>query len=442
MKNKIYNFLKETYWNLPFGDNVKDAILGKTRVLIRDGKNIVFRKNVKNNLTDEAAYIKQVLAISKGSKEDFVPESSDSYIRFDSDAKVIAYYLTQFHPTLENDLWWGKGVTEWNNVCRAVPQYVGHYQPRIPGELGFYDLRIKENIIRQTELAKKYGVYGFSFYFYWFDGTRLLDKPLDIFVDNKEIDFPFSLCWANESWTRRFDGSCGEILIEQSSTEESYRKFIDSAIPYMKDPRYIKVNNKPMLTIYRPSFIPECKKMLSYWRECCRKNGLGEIHLIGVKEHSWDSDLLSLGFDAQSEFHPGTVFKQCKVVTDTVHFIQPEFGGLVVDYEDIVINKKYFNYDYDKLYRAAMPMWDNTARRDNKGMIFEGATPELYSQWLCDIISEGKRRSDIEENLIFINAWNEWGEGAYLEPDRKYGYAYLDATKKAIERSRSADMSL
>ncbi|USV58816.1 glycosyltransferase WbsX family protein [Aeromonas encheleia] len=436
MKNKMYNYLKEAYWNLPFSDDVKDTILGKARVLVRDGKNKILRKDVKQNITDESVYVKQILATPKGSKEDFISESSDSYVRADSDAKVIAYYLTQFHPTEENDLWWGKGVTEWNNVCRAMPQYVGHYQPRIPGELGFYDLRLKDNIIRQTELAKKYGVYGFSFYFYWFDGVRLLDKPLDLFVDNKDIDFPFSLCWANESWTRRFDGSCGEILIEQSPTEESYKAFIDSAISYMKDFRYIKVNDKPMLTIYRPSFIPNCEGILSYWRERCREQGLGEIHLIGVKEHSWDADLIALGFDAQSEFHPGTVFKQCKIITDDVHFIQPEFGGLVVDYKDIVINKKYFNYDYDKLYRAAMPMWDNTARRDNKGMIFEGATPALYSEWLEDIIKAGNKRTDIEDNVIFINAWNEWGEGTYLEPDRRYGYAYLDATRKAIERSR------
>lgn len=439
MKRKLYNVVKEAYWKLPFSDDAKDAVIGKARVLMREGKKTVFNKNRKIIDGGPDAYIKQVLSIPKGSLNDYVSESSEEYVRKNGDPKVIAYYLAQFHPTEENDKWWGKGITEWNNVCRAVPQYVGHYQPRIPGELGYYDLRIKDNLVRQTELAKKYGVYGFSFYFYWFDGKRLLDKPLDMFVDSKDIDFPFTICWANESWTRRFDGTCGEILMEQSSTEESYMAFIESAIPYMKDTRYIKVNGKAMLTIYRPSFIPNCNDVLCHWRERCREEGIGDIHIVGVKEHSWDSDLISLGFDAQSEFHPGTVFKKCKNLTDNIDFVQPEFGGIVMDYKDIVVNKRYFEYDYDKLYRAAMPMWDNTARRDNKGMIFEGASPELYSQWLKDIISDGHKRNDIEDNVIFINAWNEWGEGAYLEPDRKYGYAFLDATKHAIESARLDD---
>lgn len=350
---------------------------------------------------------------------------------------MIAYYLPQFHPTPENDAWWGKGVTEWNNVSRAVPQYVGHYQPRLPGELGYYDLRIKENISRQVELAKLYGVFGFSFYYYWFDGARLLDKPLDMFVDSPEIDFPFCLCWANESWTRRFDGSCGEILMKQSETVESYRAFINSVIRYMKDPRYIRVDGRPVLIIYRPSFIPECSETLSYWRECCINAGVGNPYIIGVKEHTWNEDLLAHGFDAQSEFHPGTVFKHCERIDAKIDFVQPNFGGVVMDYEDIVKGKKYFKYNYEKLYRAAMPMWDNTARRDNKGMIFHGASPELYKHWLIDIFKESKERKDLEDSFIFINAWNEWGEGAYLEPDKTYGYAYLDATRQAIESVRN-----
>lgn len=425
------------YWKLPFSDEAKEAIVGRVKRTIRHVKKkpTIGTSNSVDTVKDE--YIRQVLNSAKPSLSEYVAENSTNYVRKEGDAKLIAYYLTQFHPNPENDEWWGKGVTEWNNVCRAKPQFVGHPQPRLPGELGFYDLRLKENMLRQIELAKNYGVYGFSFYYYWFDGARLLERPLDLFMNNPDIDFPFALCWANESWTRRFDGTCGEILMKQSDSIESYQAFINSVIDYMKDPRYIKVAEKPLLTVYRPSFIPDCKNVIQYWRNKCIEAGIGEIHIVGVKEHTWDHDLLELGFDAQTEFHPGTLFKHCSDITHTIKFVQPKFEGMVLDYEDIVVNKKYFKYNYNRLYRAVMPMWDNTARRDNKGMIFHKSSPKLYQNWLQDVITEANERTDIEDNLIFINAWNEWGEGAYLEPDREYGYAFLQATRDAVESSRA-----
>ncbi|MBM3071003.1 glycoside hydrolase family 99-like domain-containing protein [Lelliottia sp. RWM.1] len=436
MNSKLYQLVRKVYWKLPFSDETKEAIVGFVKRTIRKTKqqpNIADAGKIDTTKDD---YIHQVLSSAKPASSEYVAESGDHYERKDGDAKIIAYYLTQFHPNPENDEWWGKGVTEWNNVCRAKPQFVGHSQPRLPGELGFYDLRLKENMLRQVELAKNYGVYGFSFYYYWFDGARLLERPLDLFMNNPDIDFPFALCWANESWTRRFDGTCGEILMEQSDSVESYQAFIDSVIPYMQDSRYIKVAGKPLLTVYRPSFIPDCKNVLQHWRDKCAEAGIGDIHIVGVKEHTWDRDLLSLGFDAQSEFHPGTLFRHCNDITHTIKFVQPKFEGLVLDYEDIVVNKKYFKYNYETLYRAVMPMWDNTARRDNKGMIFHKSSPALYKTWLQDVIGEANQRKDIEDKLIFINAWNEWGEGAYLEPDREYGYAYLQATRDAVESSR------
>lgn len=439
MNSTFYQVLRRIYWKLPVSDSVKEAWLSRfrvfTRKLYRVGASVPASSSSES--VRHQAYLAQVLSIPAKPDEKHVPIVTEAFERREGDPKVIAYYLPQFHPTPENDAWWGKGVTEWNNVSRAVPQYVGHYQPRLPGELGYYDLRIKENISRQVELAKLYGVFGFSFYYYWFDGARLLDKPLDMFVDSPEIDFPFCLCWANESWTRRFDGSCGEILMKQSETVESYRAFINSVIRYMKDPRYIRVDGRPVLIIYRPSFIPECSETLSYWRECCINAGVGNPYIIGVKEHTWNEDLLAHGFDAQSEFHPGTVFKHCERIDAKIDFVQPNFGGVVMDYEDIVKGKKYFKYNYEKLYRAAMPMWDNTARRDNKGMIFHGASPELYKHWLIDIFKESKERKDLEDSFIFINACNELGEGAYIEPDKTYGYAYLDATRQAIESVRN-----
>lgn len=438
MKDTLYQYLRGLYWKLPVEESTKEAAVGIARRVVRETKAVFSEKNEGvGRIALNDAYVKQVLALPSKSEVDYVPLSTSIYERQPADPKVIAYYLPQFHPTEENDLWWGKGVTEWNNVSRAVPQYVGHYQPRLPGELGFYDLRIESNIARQVELARNNGIYGFAFYFYWFDGRRLLDGPLDTFVQSKKIDFPFCLCWANESWTRRFDGTCGEILVKQSETSESYRSFIDAAIPYMRSEKYIRVDGKPLLNIYRPSFIPDCAETLAYWRERCMAEGVGEIHIVGTREHTWDADLLLLGFDAQNEFHPGTLFKYCKEISSDIEFARPDFGGLVLDYSDIVNNKKYFKFNCEKLYRAVMPMWDNTARRDNKGMIFEGATPALYQQWLQDVFKEGYDRTDLKDHIVFINAWNEWGEGAYLEPDRRYGYAYLDATKRAVEESRA-----
>jgi len=442
VNQNLYQLLRRIYWRLPLPEETKELLVGFARRFLRGMKKALAEPVTTASSASVSRekilqeYANQILAIPRKSGNEYVEISSSSYQRKEGDAKILAYYLPQFHPTKENDMWWGKGVTEWNNVSRAMPQYVGHYQPRLPGELGYYDLRILDNMRRQVELAQMYGIYGFCFYYYWFDGKRLLDKPLDMFLEAKTIDFPFSLCWANESWTRRFDGSCGEILVKQSETVESYIAFINSVVPYMRDSRYIRMNGKPIFTIYRPSFIPECASTITAWREHCVKAGIGDIYIIGIKEHTWDVNLIELGFDAQSEFHPGTLFKHCVDISSQINYMQ-DFGGIVLDYRDIVEHKKYFLYNHPKLHRAAMPMWDNSARRDNKGMIFEGASPDLYERWLTDILLEAKNREDLEDHYIFINAWNEWGEGAYLEPDKKYGYAYLNATRQAIEGVRS-----
>lgn len=435
---KLYQFLRRIYWKLPLADSAKEAIVGRARIFSRISERMLAPNNQSPQHREDLlnAYVAQVLSIPDKRGPEYVELAKDSYIRQSGDPKVLAYYLPQYHPTPENDAWWGRGTTEWNNVSRAMPQYVGHYQPRRPGELGYYDLRIKDTMKRQIELAQMHGVHGFVFYYYWFDNRRVLDKPLDMFLENLEFDFPFCLCWANESWTRRFDGTCGEILLKQSESVESYTAFIDSVIPYMRDQRYIRVGNRPVLIIYRPSFVPECAATLEAWRKHCRNAGVGEPYIIGVKEHTWDADLLTLGFDAQSEFHPGTLFKHCENITNKIQYVRRDFGGLVFDYRDIVQNQKYFRYSYPKLYRAVMPMWDNTARRNNAGMIFEGATPELYKRWLKDVLVETKMKGDLDEPFVFINAWNEWGEGTYLEPDARYGYAFLQATKEAIEESR------
>ncbi|WP_405154092.1 glycoside hydrolase family 99-like domain-containing protein [Paenibacillus sp. FSL K6-0108] len=445
-----YRNMKKVFWKTPFMSNsLKSKFIYRVK---RKFKPELLNYEVANNKdntedteirmaatpenTFQSDYISQILGLPESGRDSYVPITDESYQFKKGDPKIIAYYLTQFHPDKHNEEWWGKGVTEWNNVCRAVPQFVGHYQPRLPGELGFYDLRIKENMLRQIELAKMYGVHGFSFYYYWFDGERLLEKPIEMFLSDQSLDFPFSICWANENWTRRFDGTNTDILMEQPKTVESYQEVMHDMIRFLKDDRYITVENKKVITVYRPSLIPEPKKIIQYWRKYCADNGAGELYIIGVKENMVEMNLLEIGFDAISEFHPGTVYQNSKNITEEINYIRKDFSGQVFDYRDLVENQRYFEYNLPKLYRAVMPMWDNTARRNNKGMIYHGATPDLYKRWLKDVINEGANRTDIEERMVFINAWNEWGEGAYLEPDKKYGYAYLQATKEAVEETR------
>ena len=230
----------------------KEAFFYEAKKIIRNEGVTAFEHG--SGLAEE--YIQQVLSIPTAKSPEFKEIIDSSYKRQDGDPKLIAYYLPQMHPTPENDAWWWRGVTEWNNVSRVVPQYIGHYQPRLPGELGYYDLRLAENIKRQVELAKMYGLYGFAWYYYWFDGKRLLNRPLNMYVNDISSDFPFCLCWANESWPRGFFGSTKEFIMKQSDTEESYRNFIQDALPYLKDRRYITIKGKNyLLYINRRCFL-------------------------------------------------------------------------------------------------------------------------------------------------------------------------------------------
>lgn len=394
------------------------------------------RLSVLRDPDKKTDFLNQVLRVPEKPQDDYVGLTNAPYEMTAGDAKVIAYYLTQFHPDKHNEEWWGRGVTEWNNVSRAVPQFYGHYQPRLPGELGYYDLRIRDNMARQIELAQMYGIFGFSFYYYWFNGERLLEKPLEMFLSDTTLDFPFSLCWANENWTRRFDGTSHDILMGMPCTEECYERVITDMARFLADRRYITVKGAKMITVYRPSLMPNAKEVLQYWRDYCKKQGLGELYLIAVVENGVKTDWLAEGYDAVSEFHPGTLYTNMTYLNSEIDFIRSDFRGEVFSYPDIVENQKYFRYNTPKMYRAVMPMWDNTARRNNKGFIIHGSTPALYKRWLEDVIREEQNREDLDDVLVFINAWNEWGEGTYLEPDARFGYAYLEATKEAVEETR------
>lgn len=432
--------IKSLYWKLPFLSNEwKENFFYELKGIIKGEKGDKIRSS--NELMILRSYVRQVLSIPTDcSKEFFKTITRNGYQGAPSDPKLIAYYLPQMHPTEDNDRWWGKGITEWNNVSKAVPQYLGHYQPRLPGELGYYDLRLKENLIRQIELAKIYGIYAFCWYYYWFDGKRLLNRPLDMYLENQDIEFPFCLCWANEDWTRSFSGSSKEVLIKQSRNEESYKAFIHGAIPYLKDDRYVKINEKKLLIVYKPMDMPNSKVTTDYWREYCSLKGVGDLYIVGC----WTSDLdgyqVCDGFDAMAEFQPGSIINYCSKINKDITFVNDTYFGAIYDYEDIINSKIYKrNFSKEHLYNAVMPMWDNTSRRNNKGsIIFDGANPDIYKCWLKEVIRHNQIRTDLDDNLIFINAWNEWGEGAYLEPDRRYGYAYLQATLDAILETRQS----
>lgn len=367
---------------------------------------------------------------------------SEEYVEYNPeglDASVLtlrclAFYLPQFHPIPENDLWWGKGFTEWTNVTKAVPQFVGHYQPRLPGDLGFYDLRIPENMQKQADLAAHYGLAGFCLYYYWFEGKRLLELPHMNILNNPDLNMPFCLCWANENWTRRWDGLENEILIAQNYSKENDLAIIQDLVRSLLDKRYIRIHGKPVLLIYRPLDLPDPVSTIQIWRSYCRSINLGELYLVAVQS-TMLIDPRVYGFDASCDFPPHqTVLNP---VNDQVEILNPNYKGTVYDFKDMV--KIYCNRDQPEFKRfpGVATSWDNEARKPSKGYNFINASPRMYAQWLNHACLRCQENFDEGERLVFINAWNEWAEGAYLEPDRKSGYAYLQATSDVLTRFKS-----
>ena len=429
----IKSILKKIFWKLPIGSKLKNKISEKRfeRKLEKEKK---YDEKNEVKIRDDSelckAYSEYVLNSYKLKSNEYVPYKN---LKQSGDVKIAAYYLTQFHPNKQNADWWGKGTTEWNNVNQAVPQYIGHYQPRKPGELGYYDLRIKEVFERQIQLAQNYGIDIFCFYYYWFDGERLLEKPLNMFLENKDLDMPFFYCWANENWTKRFSGTNSDVLMGITQSVENYKKFIHSILKDFEDSRYYKIDNRPVLSIYRPSNIPDVEQVLKYWNSQINLKFGCDGYFIAVQEKDTDTDWIKVGFDAETEFQPKQIEKYSKDITSSLRTIRKDFSGTIYDYKEMVDNKRYndYNQNKEKVYRAVMPMWDNSARRNFRGTIFHGSTPELYKTWLKDVIKETCENKNLDDKVVFINAWNEWGEGTYLEPDEFYGYAYLQATSDA-----------
>lgn len=359
----------------------------------------------------------------------------DSRVQNDSgiiadQTKLIAFYLPQYHRIVENNEWWGPGFTEWTNVARGRPNFEGHYQPHIPRDLGFYDLSRVEVMREQAELAKQFGVHGFCFYYYWFSGRRILETPLDNFL-NSDVDMPFCLCWANENWTRTWDGDTKSVLLEQKYEEGDEERLIESLMPFFLDPRYIRVDGKPKLVVYRVNALPNPSDSVAKWRAAAEKFGLAGLHLVVVDFYDI-SDPREVGVDAMVEFPPHKFNGPQNLPKPVPTITNNEFSGGMVDYVKMIAQSVNREQPPFNLYRGIIPGWDNTARRQNSPTIIVNNSPELFGAWLGYLRAYTRHTQASKDNsFIFINAWNEWGEGCHLEPDIKWGLSFLEETKRS-----------
>lgn len=346
--------------------------------------------------------------------------------------RPIAFYLPQFHPIPENDVWWGKGFTEWTNVVQARPLFPGHYQPRLPADLGFYDLRLPEVREAQADLAREYGVHGFCYFHYWFKGRRILERPFDEVLASGHPDFPFCLCWANHTWTRKWNTQTMGRLIVQEYSEDDDRNHIRWLLGAFQDERYITIDGRPLFLIYRAQSLPDPLRTITMWKEEAQRMGVAEPYICKVDSLGDFSDPRDLGFDAAVEFPPHRVESPIKRVTGPEEIYQV---NQIFDYEErMAIHLKRPTPPYRR-FPGVIPSWDNTPRfRSGGANIILNSTPELYERWLKGAI-EKTLSNPPEEQLVFINAWNEWAESNYLEPDLKYGHAYLEATRRALRAS-------
>jgi hypothetical protein len=363
-------------------------------------------------------------------------------------ARLIAFYLPQFHPIPENDEWWGKGFTEWTNVAKAKPLFRGHVQPQLPGELSFYDLRVPETRQAQADLARDHGIEAFCYYHYWFAGRRLLERPFDEVLTSKKPDFPFCLAWANQSWTGVWHGCPDRILMEQTYPgREDYERHFRSLLPAFQDERYLRIEGAPLFLVYQPNDLPDCREFAACWREMAEKSGLGGLHLVGMPNGDWvPSDH---GFDG---FVPNVIRESVIALT----------GGRPWTLLDRICNKTCKRrwrelrarlrtcpdvYRYSDIVRASarlplrpdtypavVPNWDNTPRSGARGLVLQGSSPELFGEWMRDAIAAVTDRP-ADRRLVFIKSWNEWAEGNFLEPSQLSGRDCLEEIRSALQES-------
>lgn len=357
--------------------------------------------------------------------------------------KYLAIYLPQFHPIKENNEWWGNGFTEWRNVVKGTPIAEGHYQPHLPKDLGFYDLRLAETREQQADLARQYGIHGFVYYHYWFNGKLLLEKPMQEVLRLKKPDFPFCVCWANENWSRRWDGKDKEMLLEQKYSDEdniAHMEYLCRDI--FTDERYITVDGKPVFIVYKANLIPNFDKAIDNWNNVAIKHGFKGVYVMAFERAYSEVDYK--GVDKVSAFAEFSPFlgklKMKRNIIDKVMVklkmkVTARQKNVFFNYKDLVNRAHGQDFKANKvLYPCVTPMWDNYVRRRNgNAEIFLGSTPALYKEWL-QTVSEKFNPPNDQENFVFINAWNEWAEGNHLEPCEKWDRQYLEATKEVADQ--------
>jgi lipopolysaccharide biosynthesis protein len=365
--------------------------------------------------------------------------------------RALCFYLPQYHPIPENDRWWGPGFTEWTNVAQARPRFPGHYQPHIPADLGFYDLRLEETRIAQAELAKEYGIGGFCYYHYWFDGHQLLERPFDEVLASGKPDLPFCLCWANGNWTRRWDGADDQVLMRQDPNKYDAVAHMEWLVKAFRDPRYVRINGRPLFLVYYAGGLANRAAVVRTWRETAARLGVPELYLCAVQsppDYTEYAEALADGFDAMTEFYPtgksllatGTGgmldaawrFTRRAAQRVAVELLAPVRAKMrVLSYPAVVEYAMKRVQTGERVFPCVMPSWDNSARRRTGATVIQNDDAELYQRWLehaCRRVANNPP----DEQIVFINAWNEWAEGCHLEPDRRNGRRFLEATRDAL----------
>lgn len=388
----------------------------------------------------KAKHIDYILDENLNYRKDFVDFSDEKFVLNDKMTKLISFYLPQFYENETNNKYFGKGFMEWYNTSKCIPQFTGHYQPQIPYDVGFYNLTHDDIMYRQIELAKSYGIYGFCFYYYWFSGDRLLEKPLDNFLKNKELDMPFCLFWANETWRNLWGNTTSNQIIKQQELLDGDEvKFAEDILKYFKDERYIKIDNAPLLIIYQVGLF-ETKKFklfLDYLRQYVKKEGFRDICILVTDTRIGEFDINTLDLDGVVEFgHNNMRDTSIDSLLDMRNrFVNPNFKGRVIDVKKGLKKGNHLKENKYKTYRCVCAGWDNSSRKAYTGAEIFYMTPEDYKLWLEDSILWTKNNCSANSQFVFVDSWNEWAEGAHLEPDQKYGYAYLDATREILKKT-------
>lgn len=362
----------------------------------------------------------------------------------DSKIKVLAYYLPQFHPIPENDEWWGKGFTEWTNVAKAKPLFKGHVQPKLPADLGFYDLRLAEAREAQAKMACENGIHGFIYYHYWFgNGKHLLKQPLNEVLENQKPDFPFCICWANETWSGIWHGTPNKILVKQEYPGyEDLEQHFNYLLKAFQDSRYIKIDGKPVFVIYDGQGIPGVKKYLEMLRALATKHGLPGLYIMASNKNHDDWDYVGDGFDGKISGSFGKAFhatinnaEKLSLKTILPRAINKIRKGTIkknvtrIDHRQ-VIARVHYDEALKDLYPLVQPNWDNTPRSGRRGVVLENSSPELLQTQIDNATNYLKSRKDLSDNFIVLKSWNEWAEGNHIEPDNYHGYEYLDVFRR------------